>query len=262
MADERFETLRKVALFEGLSDRELEAVAHAAKERRFDTGDTVVVEGEGGVGFFVVADGTARVEAHGQRLGTISPGELVRRGGAARRRAAAAARRSIAESPLRVYGLTAWQFTPLLEQYPSIAVKIAKHARAPAARGARSGRRRRLTSADTVSRDRARRGDSGSLYRQSALAGLNSRPEGRSGSGEGLRSSVSIARSHATEACEPRQVRKEAALSNVTRVPWASLAGACGASTARDRRFEGGCTVAFTPRCPPRPRRSVHRRHR
>ena len=124
MADERFETLRKVALFEGLSDRELEAVAHAAKERRFDTGDSVVVEGEGGVGFFV-ADGTARVEAHGQRLGTISPGAsfgevaLLDDGG---RRSATV----IAESPLRVYGLTAWQFTPLLEQHPSIAVKIAK----------------------------------------------------------------------------------------------------------------------------------------
>jgi CRP-like cAMP-binding protein len=32
----------------------------------------------------------------------------------------------IAESPLRVFGLTAWQFTPLLEQHPSIAVKVAK----------------------------------------------------------------------------------------------------------------------------------------
>src|SRR5436309_219078 len=74
MADDRLETLRKVSLFEGLTDRELEAVAHAAKERRFDTGDTVVVEGEGGVGFFVVAEGTARVEARGQRLGTIAPG--------------------------------------------------------------------------------------------------------------------------------------------------------------------------------------------
>ncbi len=125
MADERFETLRKVTLFEGLSDRELEAVAHAAKERRFDTGDTVVVEGEGGVGFFVVADGTARVEAHGKRLGTISQGAsfgevaLLDDGG---RRSATV----VAESPLRVYGLTAWQFTPLLEQHPSIAVKIAK----------------------------------------------------------------------------------------------------------------------------------------
>jgi CRP/FNR family cyclic AMP-dependent transcriptional regulator len=125
MADERLETLRKVLLFEGLSDRELEAVAHAAKERRFDTGDTVVVEGEGGVGFFVVAEGTARVEARGRRLGTIAPGgsfgEVALLDDAGRRSATI-----IAESPLRVYGLTAWQFTPLLEQHPSISLKIAK----------------------------------------------------------------------------------------------------------------------------------------
>jgi CRP/FNR family transcriptional regulator, cyclic AMP receptor protein len=125
MADERIETLRKVSLFEGLSDRELEAVARAAKERRFDTGDTVVVEGEGGVGFFVVAEGTARVESRGQRLGTISRGgsfgEVALLDDVGRRSATV-----IAESPLRVYGLTAWQFTPLLEQHPSIAVKVAK----------------------------------------------------------------------------------------------------------------------------------------
>lgn len=125
MADERMETLRKVSLFEGLSDRELEAVARAAKERRFDTGDTVVVEGEGGVGFFVVAEGTARVEARGEQLGKISRGgsfgEVALLDDVGRRSATV-----IAESPLRVYGLTAWQFTPLLEQHPSIAVKIAK----------------------------------------------------------------------------------------------------------------------------------------
>jgi CRP/FNR family transcriptional regulator, cyclic AMP receptor protein len=125
MADERLETLRKVSLFDGLSDRELEAVAHAAKERRFDTGDTVVVEGEGGVGFFVVADGTARVESRGRRLGTIAPGgsfgEVALLDDSGRRTATV-----IAEAPLRVYGLTAWQFTPLMEQHPSIAIKIAK----------------------------------------------------------------------------------------------------------------------------------------
>ena len=39
MSDERIEILRKVPLFNGLSDKELAAVANAAKERRFDTGD-------------------------------------------------------------------------------------------------------------------------------------------------------------------------------------------------------------------------------
>src|SRR5207237_6737107 len=108
MADDRLETLRKVSLFEGLTDRELEAVANATKERRFDTGDTVVGEGEGGVGFFVVAEGTARVETRGERRATLSAGAsfgevaLLDEGG---RRTASV----IAESPLRVFGLTGWQ---------------------------------------------------------------------------------------------------------------------------------------------------------
>src|SRR4051794_29330584 len=125
MSDERIEILRRVPLFDGLSDRELAAVANAAKERRFDTGDVVVSEGEGGVGFFVIADGTARVEVRGETPGTMgsgaSFGEVALLDDTGRRSASV-----IAESPLRVFGLTAWQFTPLLEQHPAIAVKVAK----------------------------------------------------------------------------------------------------------------------------------------
>ena len=125
MSDARIEIFRRVPLFDGLSDKELTAVAGAAKERRFDTGDVVVGEGEGGVGFFVIADGSARVETHGERRATLGPGDsfgevaLLDEGG---RRTATV----VAESPLGVFGLTAWQFTPLLEQYPSIAIKLAK----------------------------------------------------------------------------------------------------------------------------------------
>jgi CRP/FNR family transcriptional regulator, cyclic AMP receptor protein len=125
MSDERTQIMRRVALFEGLSDRELAAVAGAAKERRSDTGDTIVHEGESGVGFFVIADGSARVEAHGERLATLNPGgsfgEVALLDDSGRRTASV-----IAESPMRVFGITAWQFTPLLEQHPALAVKIAK----------------------------------------------------------------------------------------------------------------------------------------
>jgi CRP/FNR family cyclic AMP-dependent transcriptional regulator len=125
MTDERIEILRRVPLFDGLSEKELAAVTTAAKERRFDTGDTIVGEGEGGVGFFVIAEGSARVEIHGERRGMLGAGDsfgevaLLDEGG---RRTASV----IAESPVRVFGLTAWQFTPLLEQHPVIAVKMAK----------------------------------------------------------------------------------------------------------------------------------------
>ncbi|HET8805603.1 MAG TPA: cyclic nucleotide-binding domain-containing protein [Gaiellales bacterium] len=126
MADERIEILGRVPLFDGLPAGELAAVANAAKERRYDTGDVIVGEGEGGIGFFVIAEGTARVEAHGERRGTLGPGAsfgevaLLDEGGG--RRTASV----IAESPVRAFGLTSWQFTPLLEQHPQIAVKVAK----------------------------------------------------------------------------------------------------------------------------------------
>jgi len=125
MTDERIEILRRVPLFDGLTDKELEAVANTAKERRYDTGDTVVGEGEGGVGFFVIADGEARVERHGVRRGTLgaggSFGEVALLDETGLRTASV-----IAESPLRVFGITSWQFTPLLEQHPAISLKLAK----------------------------------------------------------------------------------------------------------------------------------------
>jgi CRP-like cAMP-binding protein len=125
MTDDRTEILRRVKLFDEMSDRELEALAHALKERRYDTGDTIVVEGESGVGFFVIADGSARVEVHGERVNTLGPGasfgEVALLDPIGVRTASV-----VAESPMRVFGLTSWQFTPLLAQNPGMAVKVAK----------------------------------------------------------------------------------------------------------------------------------------
>ena len=139
MADERIEILGRVPLFDGLPEKELAAVANAAKERRYDTGDMIVGEGEGGIGFFVIAEGTARVEAHGERRGTLGPGAsfgevaLLDEGGG--RRTASV----IAESPVRAFGLTSWQFTPLLEQHPADRRQAREDPGPPPARGGGAG---------------------------------------------------------------------------------------------------------------------------
>jgi hypothetical protein len=66
--------------------------------------------------------------------------------------------------------------------------------------------------------DRARRGASGALYPQSAIAGSNSTLEACSHrvclSYSSLKTGF-----YAAEPCEPRQVRKEAAVSSQLRVP-------------------------------------------
>jgi CRP/FNR family cyclic AMP-dependent transcriptional regulator len=125
MADDRIEMLRRVPLFDGLSQRELESIAAAMRERTFQPGDAIVHEGEGGVGFFVIAQGTAAVNSHGQDRGTLTAGDSfgeVALLDESNRRSATVT----AVEPVRVFGLTAWQFTPLLEQHPRIAVKLAR----------------------------------------------------------------------------------------------------------------------------------------
>ena len=86
---------------------------------------------------------------------------------------------------------------------------------------------------------RARRGASGALYPQSAIAGSNSLSRGtfpQHGSGK----AALKAGSHAAEACEPRQVREEAAVSSSLRVTRECLVGAgCPEYTAESAAKKG-----------------------
>src|SRR3954451_23772475 len=63
------ETLRSVPLFSGLSNRDLKDLAEVMQERTAEAGKELLSEGEGGVGFFVILDGTATVNVGGREAG-------------------------------------------------------------------------------------------------------------------------------------------------------------------------------------------------
>jgi CRP-like cAMP-binding protein len=69
------DVLRKVPLFSGLDDRELQEIAAQMRERTFAAGDTVTQEGAGGAGFFIVESGEADVSVGGEQRGTIGAGD-------------------------------------------------------------------------------------------------------------------------------------------------------------------------------------------
>jgi CRP/FNR family cyclic AMP-dependent transcriptional regulator len=123
MADAPIELLEQIPLFEGLQRDELRRIARSFKERRFSAGDTVAVEGAGGVGFFVISDGTATVDVHGEKRGQLGPGdyfgEIALIDDQARRTATITA-----DSDLTCYGLTSWEFRPLVETNAEIAWKL------------------------------------------------------------------------------------------------------------------------------------------
>ena len=122
MAKPTPELLRKVPLFAGLDDKELESLADEFNERRFSSGDTVALEGEGGLMFFVVESGEATVEVHGEEVGKLGPGAAFGEIALIDRRPRTAT--VTARSDLRTYGLPVFVFRPFVEARPQVAWKL------------------------------------------------------------------------------------------------------------------------------------------
>jgi CRP-like cAMP-binding protein len=116
------ELLKKVPLFSGLEGRELEQIASSMRERRFAKGDTVTKEGIGGAGFFVVEDGQGEVTVEGQPRGTIGPGDYF--GEIALLTGSERTATITAQTDMVCYGMTPWDFRPLVESNSVIAWKL------------------------------------------------------------------------------------------------------------------------------------------
>ena len=103
MAHPPTELLEQIPLFEGLPRDELNLLASSFKERHFH--------------------GTASVEIHGEKRGQLAPGdyfgEVALIDEQARRTATITA-----ETDLTCYGLTAWQFRPIVETNAQIAWRL------------------------------------------------------------------------------------------------------------------------------------------
>ena len=122
VANASAETLQNVPLFAGLDKKELESIAGSMRERRFDAGDTVTQEGAGGAGFFVVEEGTADVTVEGQPRGSIGPGDYF--GEIALLTESARTATIVATTDMLCYGMTPWEFRPLVESNSTVAWKL------------------------------------------------------------------------------------------------------------------------------------------
>ena len=122
MAAGAVELLKRVPLFSDLDRKELERVANSMKERIFGAGETVTAEGQSGVGFFVIADGEAKVTVGGQERRRLGPGDYF--GEVALLNESSRTATITAESDLKCYGLTSWEFRPLVETHGTIAWKL------------------------------------------------------------------------------------------------------------------------------------------
>jgi CRP/FNR family cyclic AMP-dependent transcriptional regulator len=130
--------VQRVGLFADMDRRQAEQIARLLKVRPFKQGETVIIEGSGGAAFFLIDSGEATVTCKGVQVATLGSGdyfgELALIDGGPRSATVTAA------TDLVCYGLTFWEFRPLVERNGAIGWKLLQ-ALAKRLRAAEEGRR-------------------------------------------------------------------------------------------------------------------------
>jgi CRP/FNR family transcriptional regulator, cyclic AMP receptor protein len=126
--DQKKKFISNVPLFQGLKDRQVQLLADRMVERNYAAGETIVEQGQGGEGFFVITSGKAeatRLRADGEKIHVNSFGPsdffgelaLLDEGGV---RTATI----VATEPLTCLILIRWDFLSTLRQDADMAVVI------------------------------------------------------------------------------------------------------------------------------------------
>jgi pyruvate,water dikinase len=113
------EIIEQVPFFANMSPRDVEGIAALFKERRFSPGETITKEGAGGAAFFVIESGEATVTIGGRPRATLTSGDYF--GEIALIDEGARSATVTASSDLVCYGLTYWEFRPLVQHNATIA---------------------------------------------------------------------------------------------------------------------------------------------
>jgi len=115
-------SLQRVQLFADMDRRQAEQIARLFKLHPFKKGETVIMEGSGGAAFFLIDSGEAAVSSKGVHLATLGPGdhfgEIALIDGGPRSATVTAV------TDLVCYGLTFWEFRPLIERNGAIGWKL------------------------------------------------------------------------------------------------------------------------------------------
>ena len=113
------ETVERVPLFANMSPTDIQGIAAMFKERRFAAGETITKEGTGAAAFFVIESGEAEVSMAGRSCATLTAGDYFGEIALIDEGARSATIRATTE--LVCYGLTYWEFRPLVQRNATIA---------------------------------------------------------------------------------------------------------------------------------------------
>jgi CRP-like cAMP-binding protein len=114
--------LRGVPLFADLDDRSLQAVAILAREQPRKAGDVLMLEGEPGDEFYVIAEGTVRIEKGGRTLRSMTAGGYLGEIALVEKRPRSAT--ATCTSDVTLLALRQHEFDRLLQTMPAVHERI------------------------------------------------------------------------------------------------------------------------------------------
>lgn len=120
--DEKLELLKQTPLLAGLNQHDLEEVGRLADEVDAKAGKVLMRKGELGSEFFMIVDGTVRVERDGRVIAKLGPGDFFGDIALVVERPRTATATVETDSRLLVVGHR--EFHSLMDRFPSIRVSV------------------------------------------------------------------------------------------------------------------------------------------
>lgn len=116
------EFLARVPIFANCTAQEITAIVAVAQESGFQAGQIIVTQGTPGQAFYLILSGRVEIIRDGQSLGAFGPGDFFGEMSLLDQAPRSATIRAL--EPTVCLMLSSWDFKALLEQHPSIAVKL------------------------------------------------------------------------------------------------------------------------------------------
>jgi CRP/FNR family transcriptional regulator, cyclic AMP receptor protein len=114
--------LSKVPLFSNCSPAEVAAIAAVAQEHSYSAGQIIVTQGTPGQAFYMVLSGRVEIVRDTNSLGTFGPGDFFGDMALLDQAPRSATIRAVEDTTCLM--LSSWDFRALLEQHPTIAIKL------------------------------------------------------------------------------------------------------------------------------------------